>query len=105
MLLDPHRSFAHAIGDTEEILQPPKGGDDHDEPPASWNHEPRSVHRAQVVASRGGGKEGEGINDVHPWPGCSSPGSFLCPLVAMTADRRPHGAATDLGNQGLEATF
>lgn len=42
--LSPHRSFAHAIRDAEEILQPPSGGDDHDEPPASWYHQPCSIH-------------------------------------------------------------
>lgn len=52
--LGSYRSFAHAIRNVEEILQPPRGGDDHDESPASWHHQPSPIHRAQVVASRGG---------------------------------------------------
>lgn len=56
--LGSYRSFAHAVRNTEEILHPSNRGDDHNEPPASWYHQPSPIHRAQVVASRGGtGKE------------------------------------------------
>lgn len=51
MPLHAHRSFSHAIGDAEQILQATHRGDDHDESPASWDHHPCSIHRAQVVAS------------------------------------------------------
>lgn len=42
--LGSYRSFAHAIRHIEEILQPPNGGDDHDEPPAGWYHQPSPIH-------------------------------------------------------------
>lgn len=84
MLLGPHRSFAHTIGDIEEILQTPNGGDDHDEAAACWYHQPSSVHRAEVVSSRRWGKEGRvGLGQGRP--GRCSPGSFLCPLVAVVS--------------------
>lgn len=42
--LGPHRSFAHAIGDVEGVPNSPNGGDDHDESPASWYHQPCPIH-------------------------------------------------------------
>ncbi|KAL0602779.1 UPF0764 protein C16orf89 [Plecturocebus cupreus] len=52
MPLGPHRSFAHTIGDIEHILKASRGGDDHDEPPASWYHQPCPIYRTKVVASK-----------------------------------------------------
>lgn len=60
----PYRSFAHTIRDIEHMLQPSGGGDNHDESFASWYHQPRPIHRAQVVASRGGREEGMNCVDA-----------------------------------------
>lgn len=46
LCLDPYRSFAHTIRDIEHMLQPPRGGDNHDESFASWHHQPCPIHRA-----------------------------------------------------------
>jgi hypothetical protein len=61
----PYRSFAHTIGYIEHILQPPRGGDDHDEPPASRYHHPCRIYGAQVVASRWWSGEGKGMSCVN----------------------------------------